>query len=91
MTTTTDRKSWAEFNRFKPNADFFGCIDAEGAWFDSADLFGTAIHFCCADAGVMGLNIEEEIEWMDEIGKAKGYSIVHSTLLRRMYEAGLVK
>jgi peptide methionine sulfoxide reductase MsrB len=89
--TTTERKSWAEFNRYKNHTNFYGCVNAEGEWFDSSENFDTAIHWCCYCAGEMDLSVQEEQDWMATEGLERGYSIVHSTLLRRMYEAGLIK
>jgi hypothetical protein len=84
-------KTWEEFNRFRGTLRFYGCVAPDGRWFDSAISFSTAIHFCCYDAGELDLTTTQEMEWMETKGKAKGYSIIHSFMLERMYEKELLK
>ena len=38
-----------------------------------------------------GLSTADELEWMDNSDISHGYSVIHSTLLQRMYEKGLIK
>ena len=88
-------KSWDEFKRYQrwdANAmDFYGCVDKEGAWFDSAPSFDLAVCFCCRNAGEFDLTNEGEIQWMATEGRARGYSIIHGTMIKQMYEKGLIK
>lgn len=85
-------KTWKEFNRLVNPADksFYGCVAPDGTWFDSSVLFTTAISFCCYYAGKFGMTLEEEAEWMSTEGVKLGYSIIHSSMLEKMYEKGLL-
>ena len=90
-------KTWEEFRKFQslrsganPD-DFYGCVDAEGVWFDSSVTFDVAVHWCCYFVGQYDLSNEGEIEWMNTEGRKRGYSIIHGTMLKKMYEAGLIK
>lgn len=86
------KKSWDKFNRMHGDDTFYGCVDKDGFWFDSSRQFEIAIHWCCMNAGAHGFNtLEKEAEWMRTEGAKLGYSIIHSDMLRKMYEAGLIK
>jgi hypothetical protein len=88
-------KTWEEFNtRFTNfrNAEpfnFYGCVNAEGEWFDSSESFEIAVHWCCCSAGQFDLT--NELEWMSTEGVKRGYSVIHSSMLKQMYEKGLIK
>jgi hypothetical protein len=84
-------KTWKEFKRFHGSDSFYGCVAPDGTWFDSAMYFSTALHFCCYAAGVFELSPEQEMAWMDTLGSRLGYSIIHSSMLERMYEKELLK
>jgi hypothetical protein len=84
------KKSWDEFNRFHGSENFYGCVDPDGTWFDSAESFEAALHWCCMWAGEYELDTVEELRWMRTEGLKRGYSIIHSTMLRKMYEVGLI-
>lgn len=86
-------KTWDEFNRYlsPDNSEFWGCVDQDGTWFDSASLFETAIHWCCYYNGEFELSTEQEKKWFEIEGKKKGLSIIHSSMLQKMYEKGLLK
>ena len=88
-------ETWEEFKkyqRYNPDAlDFYGCVDKDGMWFDSAASFDIAVHFCCYYAGQYELSTEEELKWMDTEGTKRGYSIIHGTMIKQMYEKGLIK
>jgi hypothetical protein len=86
------KKTWKEFSRMKMHDNFYGCINSEGEWFDSSELFETAIHWCVMSATHGDTRgIANEVLWMNDVGSKLGYSIVHSTMLKQMYEAGLIK
>jgi hypothetical protein len=86
------KKTWKEFSRFHSHDIFYGCVNSEGVWFDSSELFNTAIHWCVMHGtGFDDRGIEDEVQWMVKVGRELGFSIVHSTMLRKMYEAGLIK
>jgi hypothetical protein len=36
------------------------------------------------------MTLEQEAEWMNTQGVKLGYSVVHSTMLEKMYEKGLL-
>jgi hypothetical protein len=88
-------KTWEEFNTRFTNVkgaepfNFYGCVNAEGEWFDSSDSFEIAVHWCCYSAGEFEL--DNEIQWMTTEGLKRGYSVIHSTMLKQMYEKGLIK
>lgn len=75
-------------SRFNGSRDFYACVDSLGNWFDSSELFSTAVHWCCCDAGHFDMTTEEELEWLNN---NKFYSVIHCTLLKQMYDAGLIQ
>ena len=88
-------KTWEEFKKYQRyNAnelDFYGCVDKDGMWFDSSDSFKIAVHWCCCYAGEFDLTNEGEIQWMATEGCKRGYSVIHGTMIKQMYEKGLIK
>ena len=83
--------TWKDFNRFHGSDSFYGCVAPDGTWFDSALLFTTAVHWCCMQAGIYNLSTEQELRWMDDSDLTHGYSIIHSTMLKQMFDKGLLK
>ena len=86
-------KTWEEFKRFQnsnDSLDFYGCVNKDGVWFDSSESFEVALHFCCLYNGVYEGTVEE-VKWMATKGHELGYSIIHGTMLKQMYEKGLIK
>jgi peptide methionine sulfoxide reductase MsrB len=83
---------WKEFNRFHNHtADgFYGCVAPDGTWFDSSRQFEIAVHWCCYEAGQYELDRQGEMDWMRDEGVKRGYSIIHSSMLEKMYEKGLL-
>lgn len=80
-------KSWEEFKK-RFHADvFFGVVTAEGEWVDSAIQFLTAAHFAAMHEGYHGQTAIESIAILDKLTN----SVVHSSMLKQMYEAGLLK
>jgi len=84
-------KPWKEFNRMHSTDNFYGCVGPDGKWFDSGMAYTTAVSFCCCNAGEFGMSIEEEAHWMNEKGAKLGYSVIHSSMIKKMYEKGLIK
>lgn len=90
-------KTWEEFRKYANHIrdehpdNFYGCVDAEGVWFDSSASFEIAVHWCCYFVGQYDLSSEGEIQWMNTEGRKRGYSIIHGTQIKKMYEAGLIK
>ena len=45
-------ETWEEFKKYQryhtggDALDFYGCVDKDGMWFDSAASFDIAVHFC---------------------------------------------
>ena len=78
---------WEKFKRTHAET-FYGCVDRDGFWFDSSPYFDVAVHWCVMAADV---EPEDELDWMREEGAKLGFSIIHSDLLRKMYEKGLIK
>ena len=83
--------TWKEFNRFRGDGYFYGCVASDGTWFDSAVSFTIAVHFCCYAANEFDLSPAQEMQWMETKGKDLGYSVIHSTMLQQMFEKGLLK
>ena len=89
-------KTWEEFNRYSNHTaydeGFWGCVNRNGEWFFSSESFEVAIHWCCCyHAGQFELSNEQEREWFETEGKRLGLSIIHSDMLKQMYEKGLLK
>lgn len=86
-------KTWEEFKRYQrwdgDALDFYGCVDKDGLWFDSSASFPIAVHWCCYYAGEFEL--DDEVKWMETEGCKRGYSIIHGTMIKQMYEKGLIK
>jgi hypothetical protein len=53
--------------------------------------YATAVTHCCYYAGQFGLSVAEEAEWMSTDGAKLGYSVIHSGMIKQMYEKGLIK
>ena len=98
-----NRKPWEKFNRFRTGEfhDFYGCVDSNGEWFDSALSFRAAVQHVAQYCGQHDLTFEQEIDLMCgsrlkgaivelEDRKGTGCSIIHSSMLRKMHEAGLL-
>ena len=81
-------KPFKEFTRFRGFESFYACVDKEGNWFDSSIMFTTAVHWCCMAAGKDNLSQIEEMEWMDDNSE---FSVIHSSMLEKMYYAQLIK
>ena len=83
--------SWDQIkHRYQPINDksFWACIDRDGVWCDSSQAFEVAVHWCAMDCGAgCDLSFEQEVDAM----RANGYSIVHSDMLPRLADAGLIK
>jgi len=90
-----EMKTWEEFKKYErwdTNAlDFYGCVDKDGSWFDSAKTFDIAVHFCCYWANEFDFTNDEELAWMNTEGCKRGMSIIHGTMIKQMYEKGLIK
>lgn len=69
------------------NKPFWACINRDGEWCDSSQTFEVAVHWCAMYCGAgCDLSFEQEVAVM----QAKGFSIVHSDMLPRMADAGLI-
>ncbi len=80
-------QTWNDFNRFPHAMAFYGVVDAEGNWVDSASQYASAGALACMYVG-------EEPQTQSEISKVLAehkLSIVHSDLLKVMFAAGLLK
>jgi len=84
-------QTWKEFNRMSCTDNFYGCVAPDGLWFDSGMTYTTAVTHCCYKEGEFDLSIEQEAEWMSTEGAKLGYSVIHSSMLEKMYEKGLLK
>lgn len=84
-------KPWDEFNRMRGTEVFYGCVAPDGTWFDSGMVYTTAVTHCCYHAGQFDLSIEGEALWMNKEGAKLGYSVIHSSMIKQMYEKGLIK
>jgi len=91
-----DEMAWEKFRKFQnfgsaDSLNFYGCVNEEGVWFDSATSFDIAAHWCCYAYNQFDLTNEQEIEWMNTEGMRLGLSIIHGSMIKRLYEAGLIK
>ena len=68
---------------------FSACIDDEGNWFDSAESYELAKHWCLCAYGEGQENLTRVQGITAEL--PKGMSIVTSVTLRKMMESGLIK
>lgn len=84
-------KPWKEFNRMHSTDNFYGCVGPDGKWFDSGMAYTTAVTHCCYREGEFDLSVAEEAEWMATEGAKLGYSVIHSSMIKKMYEKGLIK
>ena len=84
-------KPWKEFNRMHSTDNFYGCVAPDGLWFDSGMTYETAVTHCCYKEGEFDLSVAEEAEWMSTEGAKLGYSVIHSSMIEKMYEKGLIK
>jgi len=88
-------KTWEEFKKYQRWAPdtlgFYGSVDKDGLWFDSAESFALAVRWCCYSVGLHNLTNEEEIQWMNDEGVKRGYSVIHGTMIKKMYEQGLIR
>ena len=84
-------KPWKEFNRMHSTDNFYGCVGPDGKWFDSGMTYTTAVTHCCYREGEFDLSVAEEAEWMNDEGAKLGYSVIHSSMIKKMYEKGLIK
>ena len=76
---------------FSEDDNFFGCINPEGHWCDSSDNFEPCITWCRYDAGNFDeMSRQEELHWLNTTGRVLGYSIVHGTLLKKLFINKLV-
>lgn len=84
-------KTWQEFRKYHGSDSFYGCVAPDGTWFDSALLFSNAVHWCVVNATQdFGMSPTAEVEWLSD-NDLLGYSVIHSVMLQRMYEKGLIK
>lgn len=83
-------QQWLAFKQRTSNTEFWACIDTDGNWFDSAHLYNTAVHWCRMHNDERQQDMDD-LEWMDKFGHQAGYSIVHHTMLRKLWEHELVK
>jgi hypothetical protein len=95
-------QTWAEFSSryFNPHKEpsgypspFWACLhhsDGAWVWFDSASNYETAIHWVAYHNNLMDLSPEEEMELWIPLGQSGHYAIVSSSMLRDLWEKGLV-
>lgn len=88
----TKHSHWNQKFKSHKEQPFYGCINSKGEWFDSSELFATAVHWCAMYyGGKYNLTTEEELLWMDSEGQEHGLSILHSSMLERLVKAGIIK
>ena len=86
------KKRWKKAKRrFSTDNPFYGVINSENAWIDSANSFALACQWAAYNAGEYeARTYEEKLAWMETEGAKLGYSIVHSNHLEHMVESGLI-
>ena len=83
------RNKWIHFHRFGGRVNFFGVVNKEGEWVDSSVTMSGAMFNAAMDAG-----IPNEYEHLHDLAvelQKHGYSIVHDSLLEKLFHAGLLK
>jgi len=87
----TTKVKWDEFVK-TTQKDFYCCIDRDGTWFDSARTVELAISWCAIHFdGKHDLSIDDRIGWMNTRGRELGISIIHFDMLKKMYDASLLR
>lgn len=82
------KKTWKEFRESRfCIAEFFGVVTTDGKWVDSAIQFHTALNFACQYGGYGHLTAQMMMLKASELN----VNIIHSSLLEKMYDAGLLK
>jgi hypothetical protein len=82
-------KDWTEFSKRAHPWDrgFYAVIDQEGHWVDSAATLENAVVFASA---YYGEYTEDGGQALEHLGLSK-YSIIHSRLLRPLWEADAIR
>lgn len=81
-------KTWEDFSKqFLGGEPFYTVIDPQGQWCVSAKFFATAVHWAACNLGHHYSDPEQELAFLNEAG----YSVVHSSLLRPLFEAGAIQ
>lgn len=81
------KMTWDQFRESRFHSEvFFGVVTAAGEWVDSAVDFSTAAELACNAAGIFTDLLTDTIFVLNDLT----HSIVHSSTLKRMYEAGLL-
>ena len=83
------KPSWQEFRntRYYGEHEFFGVVDKDGNWVDSAVQFHAALDFAIQYEGAA----PESLNMMLEKANTYKVNVIHSSLLEKMYDAGLLK
>ena len=83
--------SWESIkHRYNPpvGRPFWACIAPDNSWCDSSVSFEVAVHWCAMDhCHNPNLSFEEEVNVMADAG----YSVIHSSLLEQLADAGIIK
>jgi hypothetical protein len=83
-------KKWN--HRFDVDGEFYGCVDRNLYWFDSATRLDAAMQWCRYYHGSMTpMSALQEQRWFNENATKLGFSIIHSSLLQQLVESGVVK
>ena len=76
-------------NKFANMKEFFACVDQNGIWFDSAQTFENALHWCVAYEGHHDMETEEALKlYMNRTLKSR---VIHSSMIPDMKKAGIIK
>jgi hypothetical protein len=92
------KQSWDKFSkRFlsgRAQGYWWGCVNKDGQWYDSSLSFDTACHWVAMNYGWGSLSKEERDQYHNNeacfIEKVCEDSVIHSSTLKKMYEAGLI-
>lgn len=82
------KQAWEVLRNSRFHAiSFFGVVDRDGHWVDSAFEFHTAVMFAAWHEGHTGVQSAEAVCLLDKLEM----SVLHSSLLEKMCNAGLLK
>jgi hypothetical protein len=80
-------RPWVKFRRTK-NTEFYAILNPQNEWVDSATTYAQALEWAMMDAGD---DFKSPYEWYNTQNREIGYNIVHHSLVKKMFFAGLIK
>ena len=85
------KKSWSEYNRMKGFPSFWAVVNYQGHWIDSAMSYEVALSLAAeAVTGKQCLTTQEAVDYFASTTHKPvvEVSVIHSSMLERIYEHG---